>query len=135
MNTILYWIAGVILAALMGFGGGYLARGDCAKEVRATEATSTAKAETKAATINTKFEVNRARQQGYQQGLKDALDKLPPAEPVPDGCPLIELGDDELRLWNAGNQGGHEAVQQPEVDGAGTPAAPADEEDAEGGAG
>jgi hypothetical protein len=112
MNTILYWIAGVILAALMGFGGGYLARGDCAKEVRATEATSTAKAETKAATINTKFEVNRARQQGYQQGLKDALDKLPPAEPVPDGCPLIELGDDELRLWNAGNQGGHEAVQQ-----------------------
>jgi hypothetical protein len=120
MNTILYWIAGVVLAALMGFGGGYIARGDCAKEVRATEATSTAKAETEAAKINTKFEVKSAKREAWQGSLVGQLKALPPVPPAPVECPAPGLDDDDLRLWNAGNQGRYERMQQPGVDEEGT---------------
>lgn len=118
MNTILYWIAAVILSALLGFGGGYIARGDCAKEVRATEATATASASVKAEKTNTKFEVKNAKRKAWQGDLIGKLDALPPVAPPPVMCGAPGLDDDDLRLWNAGNQGDYGALQQGRVDAA-----------------
>lgn len=106
------------------FVGGYVYRGDCAKEVRATEAVSTAKAEVSAAHIETKAEVKNVQQQQRRSRITAAINDLPPAPVVapevspsaPSGCPARELSDAELRLWNAGNEDDDIGVQQAGVD-------------------
>lgn len=116
------------------FVGGYMYRGDCAKEVRATEAVSTAKATVKAEKIATKTEVKNVQQQQRRTHITDAINALPPAVPPapvvaaegsPPACPAPRLSDSELRLWNAGNEDDDGGVQPPRVDSARPAEAPA----------
>jgi hypothetical protein len=126
-----------ILFCVALFIGGYVYRGDCAKEVRASENVASAKAEVKAEQIATKYEVKIVQRQAVRGKIAAAIEALPspaPAADVPRECPAPALSDDEFRLWNSSNQGRYLEVQPRGVDGTGTGGvAPAGDEGHEGG--
>lgn len=105
-------LGSILLAFVLGTGSGWLIRGDCAKEVRATEATATAKAETKAETVLGKVKLADVQIKIDFGDIAAQIAALPQDPPVPAGCPARGLTPDELRLWNASNQGGHKRVPE-----------------------
>lgn len=125
----------VIVAAVsagLGFGSGWLVRGDCAKEVRATEATATAEATVTAEQIISNVKIKDIHVTNTFGDLLLELAAEPTAETIPAGCPARVLTDLELRVWDAGNQDGHLAVQPAGTDFAPQPAAPVADEGREG---